>query len=147
LLDIQQLRLSARWADRGVAIGNLDLQAQRGIAEFSGTLRQHETFYVVDASDQFRWQAAERTLAGSLQASTEQRVVNLMVRLSEPTQGELRASIAQTEDHPWSFDLDLSRFDPQLSSVESLAASLQVEGRGTAGAITGQVTIDGQHVR
>ena len=150
LLDVQTLQLTGRWTDRGIVLEALDMQAEQGTVELAGELRCLGNCNAVDARGKFRWQVRERSIAGSLQVDTDEDVVNLAMQLSAPTQAELRASIALRDGNPWSFDLDLSHFDPELpgiAAIDSLAASLRGSGTRAGGSISGRVVIDGYHAR
>lgn len=150
MLDVQTLQLTGRWTDRGIVLDAFDMQAERGTVELAGELRRHGNFYSVAARGNFRWRIGERSIAGSLQVGTNAQVVNLAMHLSAPTEAELRGSIAQRDGNPWSFDLDLSHFDPELAGIagiDSLAASLHGSGTRAGASITGWIKINGQQAR
>lgn len=141
----------ARWTSSGIAVQRLDVNSPQGEIHFQGDVRQGE-YYAGSGQGRFRWNTPTQRFAGTLAAQTREENATLTVRLTSPLRARLELQARQVENTPWTFALEVPRFDPREellpdSSMQSLAASLRGAGTLTQGEVTGRVVLNDEPLR
>lgn len=144
LLEVTRAQFAGRWTHVELAIGKLALDSQQGRVRFAGRLDSARK----GAGDgEFRWRFGERTVAGTLKVLGQEGVTTLTARLSAPVNADLDLKLRQEEHLPWSFTLDVPRFDPRDellpdTRVSSLAVALRGKGTLERGTVSGDIHVD-----
>src|SRR4030095_4425913 len=87
------------------------------------------------------------TVAGMLKAHSEDKAITLTTNLSVPVNARLDVKLLTEEPLPWSFTLDVPRFDPREdllpdTRVSSLALALTGNGTLERGTGSGKLSVD-----
>ncbi|RYG79124.1 hypothetical protein EON77_09645, partial [bacterium] len=146
LTHVRTAALRANWTREQLAIDTLDAVADEGEVHFKGTVAGGDT-YRGDGAGRFRWRAAERDWAGTIDARATDAAADLSLTLMQPAPATLVLRLEQRAPYPWTWKLDLPTVDPSRdllpgSSLKKLAA--QLEGDGTREGVTarGRVAIN-----
>src|SRR5690606_25473624 len=146
LVEISSAAFAGHWTEEGLAVERLEMRSPQGQVQFAGRVAQRDV-YVGEGAGRFRWTVGERTYAGRLSTEARDEHATLSVMLTNPLAAKLDVALAQTDQWPWRFSLQVPRFDPREellpdSGFHSLAASLSGEGSLQAGLMRGEVVID-----
>ena len=146
LLEITRAQFAGRWTDVDLAIQKLALDSPQGRVRFAGRLDNGRN-RIGNAAGEFRWRFGERTVAGMLKAHSEDKATTLTTNLSAPVNARLDLKLITEETLPWSFTLDVPRFDPREdllpdTRVSSLALALTGKGTLERGTVSGKLSVD-----
>ncbi len=146
LLQIDAAAAAGAWTGAGVNLRQLDVRSPQGEAHLQATIAGQEV-YAGEAQGRFRWQAGERTYAGTLQAQARQELATLHARLTAPLSANLQLDLQQRESTPWTLAVEVPAFDPSKelmpdSSLRNLAASLHGSGDLTQATFDGRITVN-----
>lgn len=149
ILVVNRAELAGSWTSAALAVRHFRLESPQGRAQFAGEVTGREV-YVGSANGEFDWRQGESRYAGTLALRTEGRQAQVDVQLTAPMQARLTGTLEQTDTLPWSFELDVPRFDPRRelapeSDIAVLAASLKGSGSRNSATATGRLTV-GEHV-
>ena len=142
LLEITRAQFAGRWTDVDLAIQKLALDSPQGRLRFAGRLDNGRN-RIGNATGEFRWRFGERTVAGTLKALSKDKATTLTTNLSAPVDARLDLKLMAEETLPWSFTLDVPRFDPRKdllpdTRVSSLALALIGKGTLERGRVSGE---------
>jgi translocation and assembly module TamB len=140
-----QLDLIGSWTHDGLVLKQLALLAPDGKVDLSGTLAIG-TGYAGDSQASFRWKLGETDVAGKLSAHSDGKRAHLDLALTQPTVLHLQLDLDLGGDYPWTAQLDVPRFDPQVvlgdSSLRTMAAALQGQGDRHGGTLQGRLDLN-----
>lgn len=151
LLRIRTAAAAAHWTDAGLDITHFDLVAPEGEVHLGGEVDADAGRYRGQGRGHFRWQAGGRQIAGMIRADAADERAELELRLTAPLVATLQLGLQQREGLPWTFRLDVPRFDPreQLlpdTAVQALALQLNGSGSLRGGTAEGTAQIDGERI-
>ena len=148
LIQIDTASAAGAWTGAGVNLRQLDLRSPQGEAHLQAAVAGKDV-YAGEAQGRFRWQAGERTYAGTLQANAHEQLATLQARLTSPLSATLQLDLQQRESTPWTLAVEIPEFDPSKelmpdSSLRNLAASLRGSGDLTQATLDGHITVNGE---
>jgi translocation and assembly module TamB len=151
IANVNRASLRGRWTDAGIAVEELDVRAEQGVVQLTGHLGGGPEVFDAAAAGNFRWRAADRVYAGTLEVATEHRRTQVDARLTEPLDAQLTGSVEQTDELPWRVALEVPPFDPRRrllpdTQIASLEAKLAGAGTGTTASLRGHVALNDQVV-
>jgi translocation and assembly module TamB len=146
LLAIDRANLVAEWTHAAINVTRLDVLSPDGEIHFVADIAGRST-YVGKGHGQFRWQAGQRTFAGTLNATARDPAADVKISLTSPLAAQLDLSIEQRDGYPWRFTLNVPTFDPRDkllpdSSLRQLSATLQGAGSLSEARVSGRVGIN-----
>jgi translocation and assembly module TamB len=151
LLQIDSAAAAGAWTDAGLNVRQLDVRSPQGELHFQADVSGSDTF-VGTGEGRFRWQAGERTYAGTVNANAQDKNATLNLRLTSPVDARLQLDVEQRESMPWRLEVEMPTFDPREellpgSAMNSLAASLNGSGDLNQGTLSGRVVVNGEPVQ
>ena len=144
------LDLAGAWTRGGAVVRSLALRAPDGSVDLHGTVSSAPGFHG-EGETTFRWNAADREIAGTLKARGDGRRARLDLVLSAPTPATVAATLTQSREFPWTAKISVPRFDPKRvqpdSTLTALALSLEGSGDRQSGALSGEVDVNEHRVQ
>ena len=156
LVVVRTAEAAASWTSKGIALQKLNIDSPDGSVHLAANVKEErvnaETAYAGRATGSFRWKLGDLDYAGDLTATSAKQQLTLNLQMRAPFAARLNATLGETEQLPWKFDLAVPKFDPREQllkggSLESLAATLRGEGDLTVAEVHGTATINGQSLR
>ncbi|HEY0180895.1 MAG TPA: translocation/assembly module TamB domain-containing protein [Dokdonella sp.] len=150
LFALDSLDFAGAWTQGGAVIRQLALRAPDGSVDLGGTVSA-QAGYPGRGETTFRWNAAGRTIAGTLSATGDGRQATLDLALNEPTPARVHAVLTQTATLPWTATIEVPRFDPNALaegiSLHAVALSLTGSGDMRHGDLAATVDLDQHRVQ
>ncbi len=150
LFTADSLDVAGGWTGSGLVVRELALRAPDGSVDLDGTLATAGG-YSGRGQTRFTWRVGEVTYAGTLASASDGSTATLDATLAEPVAATVKATLGQNDALPWTVSVDAPTFDPNRivpdSGVQTLALALQGSGDKAGGTLTGEVAVDGHHVR
>lgn|GEM_PF-204301 len=139
------------WTDDGIRIGTFAVDSVDGNVRLAGEVDKRGG-YTGRVNGSFSWRLSRWQVAGNIDATSADEKLNARLRLSAPFDAQLDASVGQTGQVPWTFTLNVPRFDPRDGLLEgdnltALAANLRGEGDLTVAEVRGEVEVNRQRAR
>lgn len=145
-----RLDAAAGWTRAGASLRSFALRAPAGQVDAHGRVANAQG-YPGEGTLDFRWQLGTLDYAGKLELAGDGRRATLALALSAPLSARLDATLVQDAQLPWTFKLDLPRFDPRLlaagAPLQAAALTLEGSGNASAGSIAGTATLNDHAVR
>ncbi|MFC3650483.1 translocation/assembly module TamB domain-containing protein [Dyella humi] len=145
LFASDQLDLSGRWTNSGVEVNTLALRAPDGHVDLSGQLGMGRR-YRGKGHAEIVWKVDDVDYAGTLNAQSDGRNVQLKLDLAQPMTAHLQLDMDQRTNNAWTAKLDAPAFDPKpllgSSSLTKLGVSLQGNGDRQGGTLAGRIDLN-----
>ncbi len=151
LLAVDRAQLIGAWTHAGgLVVKQLDVRSPQGRIHFAGNIHGGKP-YEGTGEGRVRWQVDTQTYAASLKTQAQDGHVHAQVDVSSPLTARAVIEGEQTNEFPWTLQLDVPSFDPRKqmmpeSSLTNLAAALQGNGDLNHANVRGTVTINDQAI-
>ena len=138
------------WTSDGIVVRELALRSPDGTVDVDGTLTT-ASGYGGKGKAAFSWKVGDATYAGELNADSDGDKGNIALVLSQPIAATVNGTIGQSDELPWTLQLDAPQFSADQvipdTAIKTLSASLQGSGDLKQGTISGVIAVDGRRVQ
>lgn len=120
LIELTRALFVGHWTSADLAVERLEVRSPQGEVDLAARVDQ-QGVYVGEATGRFTWRVGERTYAGALATTADEKDIALQLDLSQPLEANVDAVVAQSRT-----------WDRALFNIEARVPDTQLAAEGVA---------------